>query len=108
MKLNIYVYDSALAYLIDFYKQLKSTTDSSLKEWVEKMGFESPSLMMDLLKKKRPLKLKFADNLARGMGLDKIESTYFKTLIQIEKSNPEEKSRQLWPISLKNHSMPKA
>jgi uncharacterized protein (TIGR02147 family) len=47
---------------------------------------------MDLLKKKRPMKLKYADQLALGLGLSESEKVYFKTLIQMEKAADEEKT----------------
>lgn len=93
MKLDIYQYNCALTYFTDSYKALKTNADFSLREWSEGFGFESPSLILDILKKKRPLKLKYSSLLAQGLGLDSNEMTYFKTLIFMEKAaNPEEKA----------------
>ena len=90
MKLNIYHYTSALTYLTDSYKNLKLTTESSLRDWSKSMGFTSPNLVFDLLKKKRPLKLKYADNLAIALNLNSNEKVYFKSMILMEKAVAEE------------------
>jgi uncharacterized protein (TIGR02147 family) len=56
------------------------------------MGFESPMFVMDILKKRRPIKLKYGEMLASGLGFEGAEKTFFKTLIQCEKTNDEDKS----------------
>lgn len=92
MKFDIYGYTSSLQFMIDFYKGRDFSSDVSLRLLSKEMGFESPILLLDLLKKKRPLKLKFADNLAVGMKLEGNEKIYFKTLILWEKAEREEKT----------------
>lgn len=91
MKLDIYLYGSALNYFTDSYKALKLNSETSLREWTIEMGLNSPVLVIDILKKKRPLKLKYADFIAKGFKLNSQERTYFKTLIQLEKASEEEK-----------------
>lgn len=91
MKPTIYHYTNTLNYLADFYRELRESSDISLKNWSEGMGFESPVLLVDFLKKKRPIKLKHADILSKGLGLNERETLYFKTLIQYEKSTEESK-----------------
>lgn len=91
MKLDVYQYGSALNYFIDSYKALKLNSETSLREWTAEMGLNSPVLVIDILKKKRPLKLKYADFIAKGFKLNSQEKTYFKTLIQLEKAADDEK-----------------
>lgn len=91
MKLDIYQYGSALQFFTDSYKALKLNSETSLREWTADMGLNSPVLILDILKKKRPLKLKYAEFIAKGFHLNSQEKTYFKTLIQLEKASDEEK-----------------
>ena len=92
MKLDIYHYGSALQFFTDSYKALKLNSETSLREWTADMGLNSPVLVIDILKKKRPLKLKYIDIFAKGFSLNQKETTYFKTLVQLEKATDDEKA----------------
>lgn len=91
MKLDIYGYSSALTYLQDFYKHLKLTSPASIRSWAMSMGLSSPALLLDILKKKRPIKMKYVKHLAKGMQLKEKEAAYFGTLVLLEYSSGEDK-----------------
>jgi uncharacterized protein (TIGR02147 family) len=91
MKPNIYAYSKALDFFKDSYRALKLTSETSLREWCKGIDIENPNVILDLLKNKRPLKLKYADLFSKGFQLNKHETFYFKTLIQYEKAPEDSK-----------------
>lgn len=91
MKLNVYSYHSATDFLIDSYKLLKESSDLSLRDWATQMGFESPLILTEVLKRKRPLKLKYLDFVAKGLNLIDKEKIFLKTIHLFEKASGDEK-----------------
>ncbi len=91
MFLDIYRYDSAINFLQDYYNSRKESEDLTLRDWAAEMNLESPVLLVDILKKKRPLKLKYISFLKMGLKLDENQALYFQTLIQMSKSSEDEK-----------------
>ncbi len=91
MKLNVYSYESVTDFIIDSYRLLKESADFSVRSWATEMGFQSPVILSDVLKRKRPLKLKYLENFSKGLHLNEKEVIFLKTIYFYEKSSGEQK-----------------
>jgi uncharacterized protein (TIGR02147 family) len=91
VNIDIYQYSSALSFLQDFYKNEKDKNQLTLRDWAESMGLESPAPLIDILKNKRPLKLKHLSFLNKGLKLNADENLFFETLLLSDRAEQEEK-----------------
>jgi uncharacterized protein (TIGR02147 family) len=96
---NIYDYQSPRQFLLDRVNALqKSDPELSARALSRKMGFKSHALLLMLLHGKRPLRVKHAPLLARGLGLSSQERLFLQALIQFDNAEDIEEKQlcSLW------------
>ncbi len=80
--LSIYNFSSLPLFLSHCFKTEKQKTPSlTVKDWADQIGFDSPDVLVSILKGKSPVKMKLADLLRQGLNLDASEFNYLKALI---------------------------
>ncbi len=102
-QLDIYHYESPRQFLLDsLAEKQKSDPQFSIRAFARAMGLSSHTLLLMLIQGKRPLRVKHAGFLAKGLSLTSEERLYLQALIQMESAqNPEEKNLcKLWMSDL--------
>jgi len=97
--LNVFDYTSARQFMLDsLAEKQRRNPGYSLRQWCNKMGLQSHTLLTLLLQGKRPLRIKHAQFLSKGLDLNSQENLYFQALIQLENAETlEEKNLcRLW------------
>lgn len=76
----------------------KESRDFSVRKWAREMGLSSNALLVMLLQGKRPLRVKHATFLSKGLHFTAQESLYFQAMLQYDSAlDPEEKKLcSLW------------
>ncbi len=96
MNLSIFDYTDPLKLMSDHYAQRKLNDPTfTIRAWASEMGLESPALLAMILKKERPLKLRFVGFLSKGLKLDPAEQLYFKILIMMSTAKSQEERETL-------------
>lgn len=92
-KPSVFDYKSARQFLLDtLAEKQRKNPGYSLRQWCQKMGLTSHTLLTLLLQGKRPLRIKHTQFLSKGLELNSQENLYFQALIQMEgATTPEEK-----------------
>ena len=100
---TIYQYQNPRQFLLDRVAAIQKRNPSqSIRAIAKKMGMASHTLLVMLLKGKRPLRVKHAAALARGLGLTSAERLYLQALIQFDSAVDleEKKLCQVWLAEL--------
>jgi uncharacterized protein (TIGR02147 family) len=95
IKPNVFSFEDPVDYLNFELRQRQSRNSRfSLRAWARQVGYENPSLLSDVLKKERKLKLELASKLALNLNLKGKSKRYFEycVLLQNAKSELEKKS----------------
>ena len=96
---SIFNYASPRQFLLDtLSSKQKLDPEFSVRKWAKEMDLKSHTLLVMLLQGTRPLRVKHAAFLAKGLRLSSQEKLYLQALIQFEGAeDPEEKSLyELW------------
>ncbi|MGK5089377.1 TIGR02147 family protein [Bdellovibrionota bacterium FG-2] len=96
---SIFNYASPRQFLLDtLSSKQKLDPEFSVRKWAKEMELKSHTLLVMLLQGTRPLRVKHAAFLAKGLRLSSQEKLYLQALIQFEGAeDPEEKSLyELW------------
>lgn len=99
----IYSYESARQFLLDTLAHAQSSDPGhSVRKWARDMGLPSHTLLVMLLQGKRPLRVKHASFLAKGLKLSFQEKLYLQALIQFESAETAEEKQlcSLWLADL--------
>lgn len=100
---KIYEYQSARQYILDSLAARKKVEPGfSIRSFARSMGLKSHTLLIMLLQGKRPLRVKHAEFLSKGLKLNSQERLYLQALIQFESANTEEERDlcKLWMADL--------
>lgn len=82
-KLAVYGYTDPRQFLLDSLSVKQSDDPKfSVRKWSKDMGLKNHSLLVMLLQGRRPLRIKHATFLSKGLRLSFSEQIYFQTLIQ--------------------------
>jgi uncharacterized protein (TIGR02147 family) len=95
MQPNVFSFEDPVDYLnFEFRQRQARNSRFSLRAWARQIGYENPSLLSDVLKKERKLKLELASKLAQNLNLKGKSQRYFEycVLYQNAKSELEKKS----------------
>lgn len=89
-KINIYQFNSFREYLKSFYQDQKANTPSfSLRNFAKASGIKSPSFLTMVINGERSLSAKSISQFAKGLDLNKKETTYFEALVFFEQASSE-------------------
>lgn len=108
---SIYNYENPSQFLLDRVGDLqRNDAGLSIRLLAKRMGFKSHSLLLMLLQGKRPLRVKHAQFLARGLGLNSTEQLYLQALIQYESARDMEEKQlcQHWLSEINPRPLPSA
>jgi uncharacterized protein (TIGR02147 family) len=97
--LSVFSYSNPRQFLLDsLADRQKKSSGFSVRSWAKEMGLPSHTLLVMLLGGKRPLRVKHASFLAKGLKLSAHETLYLQALLQFDSSTaPEEKQLcELW------------
>ncbi|OFZ79680.1 MAG: hypothetical protein A2583_06695 [Bdellovibrionales bacterium RIFOXYD1_FULL_53_11] len=100
---TLFSYSSARQFLLDTLSERQSTDKSfSVRAWAREMELNTHTLLVMLLQGTRPIRLKHAAFLAKGLGLGAQEKLYFQALIQFENAEDMESKEMcsLWMSEL--------
>ncbi len=100
---QIYDYQSPKQFLLDRVSSIQKQDPSvSIRGLATKMGLKSHALLLMLLQGKRPLRVKHATPIAKGLGLSSQERLYLQALIQFDSALDLEEKRLcgLWLSNL--------
>lgn len=91
--LSVFNYNQPRQFLLDSFNARKRANPAfSVRSWAKEMGVSSHALLVMLLQGKRPLRIKHASFLTKGLSLSAQETLYFQALIQLDSATtPEEK-----------------
>ncbi len=88
---KIFEYQSPQEYLVQYFTWMKSRNKRmSLRSWAKMMGLRDHSLLVLLLKGKRPVRQQHIDFLLRGLTVSESEKRRFKLLVQAANTQDEE------------------
>jgi uncharacterized protein (TIGR02147 family) len=100
---NIYDYESPRQFLLDRVNEMQKAEPAlSIRALAQRCGDISHTLLIMLLQGKRPLHVKHATVLARGLKLTSAERIYFQALVQFDSAQDleEKKLCSLWLADL--------
>ena len=95
----IFNYTNPRQFLLDaLQEKQKSQSDFSVRKWAKEMGLTSHSILVMILQGKRPLRMKHAAFLSKGLNLSTQEKLFLQALIQFDtaKSIEEKELCRLW------------
>lgn len=102
-EVSVYNYQSPRQYLLDALADRQRTSPGfSVRSLAREMGMKSHALLVMLLQGKRPLRVKHAIPIARGLGLSSQERLYLQALIQFDSAEDAEEKQlcSLWLADL--------
>jgi uncharacterized protein (TIGR02147 family) len=86
----IFAFEDPIDYLnYEFRERQKRNARFSLRAWARQVGYENPSLLSDVLKKERRLKLELAEKLAANLSLKGKPKRYFELMVLLQSSQTE-------------------
>lgn len=89
--MSIYMHLKTSTFLGDKFKEKKDKNPSfSIRAWSNQMGLNSHGSFQQILAGKRTVPKKYIPNISKSLELSKLETKYFETLVDLEKSKTED------------------
>ena len=99
-KRNMQINKSVFSFedLVDFLnhqlqERQRKNPKFSLRAWSRQVGYKNPSLLSQVLKRERKLKMEMASKLAVSLGLDGKPLRYFEVIVLYKNSNSDTEKR---------------
>lgn len=106
---SVYYATQVRAFLIERIADTQERNpELSIRKLASLMGFKSHALLLLLIQGKRPLRVRHATSLARGLGLTQAETLYLQGLIQLENAKDihEQDLCRVWLSKLHPEGLP--
>ncbi len=86
-KPNVYDFVEPVSFIKEWFQYSKQIRpEFTLRSWARELGFKNVSILVEILKKKRPFRFKFIENFESGFCFDASEKLYFETIVKLAES----------------------
>lgn len=90
--LSVYNFEDPVTFLSSYITDRQDKdSDFSLKSFARDIGLSSPNLIIDILKRRKPMKDKVAQSLVNYLRIDGTERMYFEAIVAKKQTDIEEK-----------------